>query len=204
MNISLIGMSGIGKSFWSKRLAGTGDFTRLDCDGEIEASLASTLSPFGGDMGKWMGQPFDPDFKSRESQYLKLEQQVMLDAISRLESAKPGSRFVVDASGSVIYSDPKLLDRLRALTHVVFLHAHDRYIQEMFSRYLRRPRPVIWNDHFNPKTGENRDETLKRCYKELLESRNQKYEQLAHQRLDYERHRNHNMEATEFLSMIRT
>jgi len=59
MRLSLVGMSGSGKSFWSGKLARSG-FTRIGCDDLIAARLVSEL---GGThdsvsrVGRWMGLP---------------------------------------------------------------------------------------------------------------------------------------------------
>jgi len=72
MRLSLIGMAGSGKSYWSRKLAEHG-FRRFCCDDMIEAKLAPELTRSDGTMMKvaeWMGFPYGPHYQECESQYL--------------------------------------------------------------------------------------------------------------------------------------
>ena len=63
MRISLIGMAGAGKTYWSIKLAQQG-FRRFCCDDLIAAKLAPDLKRPDGStmgMGEWMGFPYERD-----------------------------------------------------------------------------------------------------------------------------------------------
>ena len=75
MRLSLIGMSGSGKSHWSIRLAELG-FRRFCCDEMIARRLSAELHKADGramDLGEWMGFPYEPNYKKREARYLVYE-----------------------------------------------------------------------------------------------------------------------------------
>ena len=60
MKLSIVGMSGLGKSYWSKKLEEAG-VKRFCCDEEITRKLQKALTrPDGSrmDLGEWMGFPF--------------------------------------------------------------------------------------------------------------------------------------------------
>ncbi len=66
MIVCLIGMSGSGKAYWSRKLADHG-FQRIRCDGPIEELLQSEphLGRYSGIRGAapWMGQPDEPGYQ---------------------------------------------------------------------------------------------------------------------------------------------
>ena len=69
MRLTLTGMSGSGKSYWSQKLAEHG-FTHICCDDLIAARLASRLTGEGdaiARLGRWMGFPFRPGYEERAS-----------------------------------------------------------------------------------------------------------------------------------------
>ena len=120
----LVGMSGVGKSFWARRLAEQRGFVRHDCDGEIGARLSSIVTPAAGEepvhaLGRWMGMPWSGGYAAREARYLALEEDVTRAA---LEATRSGSRpHVIDTTGSVVYLGDALLDGLRSRGRVVYL-----------------------------------------------------------------------------------
>src|SRR5271170_7038140 len=72
-HFAFIGMSGTGKTFWSKRLEAAGHRT-VSCDDLIGRRLAEHL-PNGNraginDLAAWMGWPDSASYAERESQYL--------------------------------------------------------------------------------------------------------------------------------------
>src|SRR3954471_24776883 len=88
--LSLVGMSNVGKSYWSKRLIGAG-FTHICCDDLIERELGNELFELGyaggiADMAKWLGQPYDRQFPLNQQRYLQLETDTMNTIIAELQS----------------------------------------------------------------------------------------------------------------------
>lgn len=75
MRLSLMGMSGSGKTYWSIKLAACG-FRRFCCDDMIAEKLATDLTrPDGNilELGEWMKFPYEPEHKERASKYLSYE-----------------------------------------------------------------------------------------------------------------------------------
>ena len=108
MRITLIGMSGSGKSLWSSVLSRHG-FHKLGCDNAIGRRLVDggELSEGSLDLiGRWMGFPFETGFARREALYLDHEKAVMDQFLTELETrpADDASPVVIDTTGSVIYT----------------------------------------------------------------------------------------------------
>lgn len=184
MRLALIAMSGTGKSYWSFKLEAIG-YRRLCCDERIAARLAPELRAAGapdGQMGPWLGMPYDPGYAERAARYAALEHEVVAEILDELEGL-PEDRaadIVVDTTGSVVYLDAALLERLRRLCTVVYLAVPGAQRDAMLARYLAQPRPVLWHGHYAPRPGETRQDALARCYAELLAARQAQYEALAH------------------------
>jgi len=182
LRLALIGMSGAGKSFWTKHLAALG-FPAISCDDQIEARLASDLQAGGfsgiSGMAAWMGWPDRSTYAERESQYLAEETATLDEVLTGLEK-NPHSELILDTTGSVIYCGNHLLRRLRRQMAIVYLAASADEQQLLIRRYLEDPKPVLWRGAFQPKPGEDPPDTVARCYPALIAARRQSYEALAH------------------------
>jgi shikimate kinase len=181
MIISLIGMSGTGKSFWSKQLAKQCGFLRFCCDDLIEEQLAHRLSARGiSAVGSWMGFPFEERYADNEKLYQEIEEQVMRQVLGRCRKLASGDRSVViDTTGSVIYTSTEVFQNLTHLTTPIHLQATAEVQERLLQRYLSRPKPVLWNGNFNQLPEESGFDAIRRCYPTLLASREQHYEALA-------------------------
>lgn len=182
LRLALIGMSGAGKTFWSRQLASAGH-PAISCDDEIEERLALRLAAGGyagiNGVAAWMGWPDSPTYAERESQYLSEEIAVVekiLDDLART----PEKSLVLDTTGSVIYCGNHLLMRLRKLMTVVNFAASPQEQQLLIERYLNDPKPVLWRGAFQSKPQETPRETVARCYPNLIAGRRQGYSALAH------------------------
>lgn len=200
--IALVGMSGIGKSHWAKRLVSIG-FRRHDCDGDIASRLTSLVSPRPGEepvhaLGRWMGVPTDPGYADREARYLALEAEVTEHA---LDASLASGDHVIDTTGSVIYLPEPLLTRLRERCHVVYLRTSDERQRVLLDRFVARPKPIVWGGLFSPLAGEAPPQTLARCYAALLAFRDARYASLAHVTLDGASVEHRSPAPREFLSM---
>ncbi|HEY2458295.1 MAG TPA: hypothetical protein VGI13_13415 [Candidatus Acidoferrum sp.] len=182
LRLALIGMSGAGKSYWTKRLASAG-YPAISCDDQIEERLASTLQGGGfngiNSVATWMGWPDRDTYAERESQYLAEEIAALDEALSHLEK-NPTSELILDTTGSVIYCGNNQLHRLRKQMTIVYLAASANEQQLLIRRYLEDPKPVLWRGAFQPKPGETPRDTVARCYPALISARRQSYEALAH------------------------
>lgn len=175
-------MSGAGKSHWAKNLAALACPT-VCCDDEIEARLAPTLKAGGYEgingVAAWMGWPDSATYAGREAEYLR-EEIATLDAVLTTLEKDPSRELVLDTTGSVICTGNHILHRLRRLMTVVYLASSPEEVELLIQRYLRDPKPVLWQGIFRPRPGETPHDTVVRCYPLLIAARRQSYEALAH------------------------
>jgi shikimate kinase len=208
MRIALVGMSGSGKSFWSKRLSRS-SFRCFCCDDLIAARLFPQARKRDGSIaavGRWMGFPFEPPYKEHEAAYLACEMAVMAELLDTFGSRGEGlaEDIVVDTTGSVIYTGEETLMKLRRHTTVVHLATPLEIQKKMLEAYVKQPRPVLWRDRFIRRPDETNAQAMARCYPELLASREGQYEKLAHVTISYYRHRRAGFSVEEFLHDVKT
>lgn len=182
MILSLIGMSGTGKTYWSQKLADHG-FYNICCDEKIEEKLAPELKKLGcdgiNDVAQWLGQPYDKQFKRNQSMYLKHEKQVIHEILSKVKQEDIGN-VVIDTTGSMIYMGRYIMEQLKKYTTVVYLKIPQFLYSEMFRVYINDPKPVIWGNVFNKQKNETNKQALKRCYPRLVRQRAERYDKYAH------------------------
>lgn len=205
LRLALVGMSGTGKTFWTRRLAGEG-FPAISCDDRIEQRLAPRLAAGGytgiNGVAAWMGWPDSPAYAEREAEYLSAEIAVLGEILTGLERA-PDASLILDTTGSVIYAGNHLLLRLRRMMTIVYLAASPQEQQLLIERYLSDPKPVLWRGAFQPRPGESPRETVARCYPSLIAARRQSYEALAHVTLPVATLHHSSLDADAFLAEIR-
>lgn len=204
LRLALIGMSGAGKTFWSRRLAARG-YPAISCDDRIEEKLAPRLAAGGfagiNGVAAWMGWPNNATYAEREAEYLEEEIRTLDEVLTELER-QPEKSLVLDTTGSVIYARNNLLMRLRRQTTVVHLAASAEEQQLLIERYLNDPKPVLWRGAFQAKPGETPRETVARCYPALIAARRRSYEALGHCTLQVADLRDGSLDALAFLDMI--
>jgi len=206
MHLSFIGMSGVGKSYWAKQLA-KARWLHLDCDAMIAERLSEIIE-VGDDeepvhaIGRWMGMPWSPGYAEREARYLELERGVTTQAIDRASSGGQDQPAVIDTTGSVVYTGDKILSRLKSATRVVYFDTPVAVRQQMIELYLREPKPVLWQGVYRPEPSEPQDESLARCYADLLADRDRRYRELADVVVDYHALREPGVEVEQLLAMI--
>jgi len=191
MRISLIGMSGCGKSRWSQQLEARG-FKRYPCDDWIAARLFPTSAGSTDAiqlLGRWMGFPFEDGYAEREATYLRHEIAVLTEIVRELEGPAGDSckNVVVDTTGSVVYAGEELLGRLQASTTLVHLATPPEVQGAMLADYLANPRPVLWRGIFTRERTETAEQALERCYSLLLTTREELYKRCADLTLEYQR-----------------
>jgi hypothetical protein len=188
--LALVGMSGSGKSFWTKKLAAAG-WKSVCCDDLIEQRLAARLVAGGysgiNGVAAWMGWPSSVAYAQREAEYLAEEISVMDEFLNNLEKEtsglekdSSGTPIVLDTTGSVIYAQNNILMRLRRQMTVVHLANTEDEQRILVERYLNDPKPVLWRGTFHVKDQETPRETVARCYPLLIAARSKSYETLAH------------------------
>lgn len=191
MHLSLIGMAGSGKSYWSIKLVEHG-FRCFCCDDLIAAKLAPELTRSDGttmELGEWMGFPYEPHYKERESKYLAYEIEVLTEILEHLESLgnNPEKNIIVDTTGSVIYTGEKILGRLQRYTTVVYLLTPPEVWERFLKAYISKPHPMLWGNVFSKGPNDTEEEALARCYPRLVLARERLYEQYADVAIDYYR-----------------
>jgi len=206
MRISLIGMSGSGKSHWATRLAEDG-FKCFSCDELIAQKLASEVLRQDGtvmDLGEWMGFPYESGYQERECRYLNCEKEALTEVVDYLEASQDtlDLNIVVDTTGSVIYTGEEIINRLRRNTTVVYLSVPPDMRERMLKAYISKPRPVLWRDVFTKKENETNEQALGRSYSTLLSQRERLYESYSDCRIDYYSRREENLQAQDFLDLI--
>lgn len=207
MRISLIGMAGSGKSYWSIKLAGHG-FRRFCCDDLIAAKLGPDLIRPDGttmEMGEWMGFPYEHHYAKHESTYLAYETEVLIEIDEYLEhhNNTPEDNIVVDTTGSVIYTGEEILQTLRRYTTVIYLLTPPEVQEHLLKAYISKPHPMVWRNSFNKESTETNDEALARCYPRLLFARERLYDRYADVRIDYYRRNETGFSVNDFLHELK-
>jgi shikimate kinase len=204
LRIALIGMSGTGKTFWTKRLALAGH-PSVCCDDRIEQRLRPHLQDGGysgiNGVASWMGWPDSSTYPQREAEYLAEEISALDEVLTDLER-DPSRELILDTTGSVIYTGNNFLLRLRRQMTVVYLAATPEQQQLLIERYLNDPKPVLWRGAFQRKTNETPSETVARCYPMLISARRQSYEALAHCSIPVAELRDSDLDAAAFLAKV--
>lgn len=201
MKITLIGMSTVGKSYWSDRFVEAG-FERLDLDGMIKERFENHLgSPQTyEEMGEWLGFPENEGFGEREQQLKQIEAAVLRDVTLLLKTTDK-KRLIIDTGGSLVYAPPQYWHNLKQFVKIVYLKMDKKQYQGRIDLYLQTPRFMLWNGQFQPNEGESRYESYLRCYANLLAEREQLYEKYADCALAYEVHRNPAMTVNDFIDL---
>src|ERR1700722_7715391 len=181
--LALVGMSGSGKSFWTKKLAAAG-WRSVCCDDLIEQRLAPRLAAGGysgiNGVAAWMGWPNSVTYVQREAEYLAEEIGVMDEFLSNLEKDSSGAPIVLDTTGSVIYAQNNILMRLRRQMTVVHLANTEDEQRILVERYLNDPKPVLWRGGFLVKDKERPRERGARGCPLFIGGGRKSYETLAH------------------------
>jgi shikimate kinase len=204
MKISLIGMAGVGKSYWSAQLEAAG-FLHLDLDDLIRqrlmAHLNLPLTTAPRFMNEWLNFPDSDGFAEREQLFVEMEAQVFQYALSVLEKTDAQTPVVINTGGSLIYSPTEYWKQLKSLTTIIYLKMDKTLSKSLINNYLQEGRSVVWKGMYVPKSGETRETTYLRCYSKLLDFRESYYEQYADCALEYPQHRASTMCLEQFLCL---
>lgn len=206
MIISLIGMSGSGKTYWSQKLADQG-FLYIGCDDLIEQKLEPELKKLGysgiRDVSQWLGQPYDQQFRKNQEKYIQFEIEIVNEIFDKIKNLLfSHDNIVIDTTGSLIYTGDKICFQLQKYTTVVYLQVPYYMRSFMLNQYIDDPKPVIWKDKFNKQKSETNKQALKRCYPDLLKHREKLYEQYADISLNAHESRQNNFTINDFLKTL--
>lgn len=204
IKLSLIGMSGAGKSHWARKLGAAG-FRVIGVDDRIEQKLARELAAGGyrgiGGVAAWMGWPDSPTYRDRERKYLECEIESMTEALDEIQAAG-NEGIVLDTTGSVAYTGEELCRRMQSLTTVVYLEASRAQEDVLIERYLSDPKPVLWGDQFAQRPGESTKDAIARCYPQLIAQRKKQYQRYAHRVVSMDRQEYARLDARGFLELV--
>lgn len=204
IKLSLIGMSGAGKSHWAQKLAGAG-FRVIGIDDRIEKKLVPELAAGGyrgiDGVAAWMGWPDQPAYRDREKKYLECEIKSMAEALDEIQ-ASGDEGVVLDTTGSVVYTGEDICRRMQNLTTAVYLEISHAEEELFIARFLSDPKPVLWGDRFVQRSGETAQEAIARSYPELIAHRRKLYERYAHRTVSMDRLWNANLSARGFLELV--
>lgn len=206
LRLTLVGMSGAGKTYWSRKLAQRG-FKRFGCDDRIARKLRPEFSSSDGmerGMGDWMGFPYEEGYRERASKYLKQEIETLKEIIAYLETGSDRNQedIVVDTTGSVVYTGEDIILKLKQHTTVIYLPAPVEAQNHMFTAYLSKKGPMIWNNLFDKRLDETNEEALARCYRELISFREERYQRYADVTIDYYKRVSKGFEVPEFIREV--
>jgi shikimate kinase len=204
IKLSLIGMSGAGKSHWSQKLAGAG-FRVIGVDDRIEQKLGSELAAgkyqgIGG-VAAWMGWPDEATYRQREKKYLDYEVKSMGEALDEIQGASEEGT-ILDTTGSVVYTGEEICRRMQSLTTVVYLEASPEEEKVLIERYMSDPKPVLWGDQFTKRPGESANDAIARCYPQLLAHRKTLYQRYAHRIVPMNLMWNFDLDARGFIEYV--
>ena len=204
INLSLIGMSGAGKSHWAQKLAAAG-FRVISIDDRIEKKLAPDLAAGGfrgiGGVAAWMGWPAQPSYREHEKKYLEREIQSMGEALDEIQASGQDAA-ILDTTGSVVYTGENICRRMQGLATVIYLEASPAQEELLIARYLSDPKPVLWGDQFEQRRSESTQAAISRCYPRLIAHRKKLYEHYAHRILSMDLLRDANLGARGFLELV--
>ncbi len=203
--ISLIGMSGTGKTYWSNQLV-QHDWEKISCDDLIERRLAKNMSPeHEGIQGvaEWLGLPQSEGYQERQQQYLRAEIDVMEEVLERLNKCDSNDcRIVLDTTGSVVYTGDRLCQQLRQAAKVIYFSLSDISLSSLIHQFLTDPKPVLWIDQFVQYPHQTIREAIAACYPKLVRQRAQLYQRYAEMILPYEQIHQPDFTVEDFLHAI--
>ena len=204
MKIGFVGMSGVGKTHWATQFASAG-FLCQHCDDSIASRLQNNTDlPMKNiyDLGAWMGFPYEEGFAAKEQQYLTMEGQILSEMAEAIYDLPFDRNVVIDTTGSAIYLDETILRKLKKSVLLVYLALTPEVHNQMLQEYMKRPRPLIWNNLFHKLPGETNESALQRSYPVLITHREKLYDAYSDIRIAYGVHRQSNLSARDFMEII--
>ncbi len=173
LKIALIGMSNIGKSHFAGRLKAQFDFDTVEVDAVIQSHIgASNMSGHAA----WLGQPYSEGYAQRERDAMAIETRASKEAINQCLSR---GNAVLDAPGSIIYTDENVQTQLKTKFWRIYLKASSEDEMRLKQLYYNCPKPLIWNGNYNSSLAADPDDAIIVSYSGLLQERAQLYAHMA-------------------------
>lgn len=171
LKLAFVGMSNIGKSYTTMRLATRYDFNLIEVDRIIRENLGhNDMDAFA----KWQGHPYTEGYSERETESIALETRSTRKALGT-SMRNP----MIDTTGSVIYTEQDVLDTLRKDYYVIYIEAMNEHLERLKTQYFKQPKPLIWAGHYDKIEDKTKTESILECYPKLLKSRGKLYAELA-------------------------
>jgi hypothetical protein len=164
--VTLLGMSGVGKTSLSTILEKSGWFHysgdvrigRHYLKNDVPESDKITMKNLVP-LSRWLGRPGDPalggmaieEFKRRLKLHLDAEVAAMLDVPEMIEQARQDgfTNFINDAGGSLCELDaPEVFETLAEHTLIVYIKATPEEEDELFRRAVAKPKPLYYPPAF--------------------------------------------------------
>ncbi len=175
--LCLIGMSGVGKSFWAEKFHAK-DYQVVSCDQLICEHILQKIDSnekIISCLGTWLGFPWQAGFNQREAIYLDLENEYMFDLSSKISELPT----LLDSTGSLIYCSSKTLHQVKSNFLVIYLKLSSEQTEKIISSYSSNPRPILWNNHFPKELDTPTALEIKQQLKLLINERETRYQDLA-------------------------
>ena len=168
---ALLGMSGLGKTFISRKMANKDRWSHYSVDYEIgkllfksqhkhllegfEIGNLTNLSNFLGKPGSHsMGGISFSEYLKRQQLHCEAEIKATLNASSLVEQSPELSHFMCDTSGSICElvnpqdENDKILSSLSKNFLIICLEAPDTMYQVLIDRFLAKPKPMYYEKNF--------------------------------------------------------
>lgn len=168
--IIFMGMSGVGKSHYSKRINKDYGHRIISVDDMIAEHLG--LNDVYA-VREFFGEPYEEKYKENSKIYLDLEERFTNEALDIAENSG-GGNIIIDTTGSVIYLSDETLRRISKFKNRIYLDADEGYMDKLIEKYFADPKPVIWGE-LNNFTKDNYLEKIKEQYPKLLKYRSDLY-----------------------------
>jgi len=205
--ITFIGMSGVGKSYMSQKLAEWGWY-RYSCDENIgedligdkglsEDQILDALAKLVGRLGNAdKGGLCLSEFRKRQSSYYHAECRSLLFLDRQIEKAEAEGfeNFIHDSTGSFCeIEDEVVLQSVGEISNICYIEASPEHEREVVERAQKHPKPLFfppskflgWYDDFMEEHGLSEDQdvdpdTFSRwVFPKLFEQRLPKYKKLS-------------------------
>ena len=179
LRLAFIGMSNIGKSYTAMRLATEYKMHLLEVDKIIWERLGQSSMD---DFAAWQGQPYSAGYQEREQESIWLENEATDQAITQalaISLKTPIFNPILDTTGSIIYTQPATLERLKFEFYIIYIKASQQAVERLKVQYFKQPKPLIWAGHYQDIPGKTPDQSILECYPDLLAARAKDYAALA-------------------------